>query len=212
MPILANPIGANGVSANTASASPVGIAASCRQVPTFNGVSQRVNISWQQTSTTSYIEIGVIRTQATGEIEYISDNTVANNYLRFNSDGTIRCRVTETDDSIRNITTDILNVDQPYKLRVEFNPSNFEVFLDGVSQGSANFAIAQNLSGTWQALASRISGSYGVMAIFDADFNNEAFYPLDDGFANNPTARNTLGTDGSFENMTSAAWLTRCDI
>ena len=212
MPILANPIGASGVSANTASASPVGIAATCRQIPTFNGVSQRVNISWQQTSTTSYIEIGVIRVQNTGTLEYIADNTATNNYIRLNGSGAIRCRFTETDGSIRNITTDVLNIDQPYKLRVEFNPSSFEVFLDGVSQGSANFAIAQNLSGTWQTLASRISGSYGLVAIFDADFNNEAFYPLDDGFANNPTARNTLGADGSFENMTSAAWSTRCDI
>lgn len=189
-----------------------GLVKACRQVPIFNGVSQRVNVSWQQTSPTSYIELGVIRTQATGNIEYIADNSVANNYIRINSDGAIRCRFTETDASIRNVTTGILNVNQPYKLRVEFTSSGFEVFLDGVSQGSANFVIAQDLTGTWQTLGSRISTSYGISALFDVDFNNEAFYPLDDGFANNPTARNTLGVDGTFENMTSAAWVVRCDV
>lgn len=54
------------------------------------------------------------------------------------------------------------------------------------------------------------SGNFASLTIYNLKINDGSVYnfPMDDGWANNPTMRNTgSGANGAFVNMTEAAWV-----
>lgn len=62
---------------------------------------------------------------------------------------------------------------------------------------------------TFDVVGSQALSSYALGFIWSLSFNDGSIYnfPMDDGWQNNPAMRNTgSGADGTFVNMTEAAW------
>lgn len=175
----------------------------CRQVPTFNGTDQWVSLTPTIISA-DYTSEATIVFDGTQTIRPWGTTTNFNSRLLVNVDGSISWRpgnsTSSYDLGAGTITTGI------HTIRVERVGSVGELFLNNISQGTQ----AVTSAGASVNAIQNQQGSFGGGAVYDVDIAGLAIYPLDDGFTNDPTARNTEGNDGTFINMDVNAWSEVC--
>ena len=122
--------------------------------------------------------------------------------------------------NIGGVRSDILQSSQfpasGANLKLSFNASSVDVFIDGSLVNTSVYTVGparQPTVNTW--VFARGDGAGGVGFVkgglaynFKVNDGSVYNYPMDDGWANNPKMRNTgTGADGTFINMTEAAWV-----
>jgi len=185
----------------------------CRPVPSFNGADQYVTMGPLTVAPSYSIKFKICPNSVGVTDAIIESSNLPNNYIRYRSDGTLRARV---QDSMSNFYTrgssNPLTVGSTYEVEVIVTPTSLEMVVDGVSQGTTNLTNPQDPTTTYSTLA---AGPRGIRCLNARLWDVEIFgavFPLDDGWSNNPTARNTgVGSDGVFMNMTEAAWTEVCE-
>lgn len=103
-----------------------------------------------------------------------------------------------------------LEIDEEYTFTIEtLGASGIRLTL-GASQATNSDAVSLQALVSEQQLGRRNSGEFFNGLVYDVLINDGSVYnfPMDDGWTNNPTMRNTsTGADGTFVNMTEAAWV-----
>lgn len=164
-----------------------------RLAPNFNGVSQAASVSIPVT-TSSVIEFDFISSSMQAGFAALIDSTSSSNRIaiRASADGMaiqlIGC--TGTIDGL------------PIVSNVTALP------MDGISH---TIVLTPSISGTIANIARNFANSVffsGVLYNLKVGDGSAYNFPMDDGWVNNPVMRNTgSGADGTFINMTEAAWV-----
>lgn len=184
----------------------------CRPVPSFNGADQYVSIPTLSVIP-SYTVKFKINPSSVGAIDSVIENDgPTSNYIQYRNDGRLRARIEDSVGGIYTRSSFALSVGTTYEVEVIITPTTLGMMIDGVSQGTTNLANPQDPATTYSSLGIGEGGRRALNAkLWDVEILG-AVFPLDDGWSNNPTARNTgVGGDGTFMNMTEAAWTEVCE-
>lgn len=162
-----------------------------RLAPNFNGISQYASIS-MPTSIGDVVRFKIIASgSGTGARVMLASGPTSGNHIYFigttiNLDGGRFTAKVNGSDVIPGIT------------QIPMDGMVYEFELTSTGNYDVNF------------VASKSDNFYCDFPIFDLSLNDGSVhnYPMDDGWANNPTTRNTgSGANGTFINMTEAAWV-----
>jgi hypothetical protein len=182
-----------------------------RFAPNFNGISQYAKPSDIVVSGDYSMEFKLKSNVGLGNdiAVYIGNDTSTSLSIASNGGGNFRFR-TPRGGSINGapFPPNLAGSTDTHTVTVSFVGNDYEFRFDGQLVGSGttvntnDFTI--NAFGTYDtSLNFFLSGM--IYNFSDSNGNN---YPMDDGWANNPTMRNAgTGADGTFINMTEAAWL-----
>lgn len=176
-----------------------------RYAPNFNGVSQYATHSAVILSGDFYFEfkIKVISFTAFAGIAYDSTGATPSFIRLFNSEDVQFADFANAFVTVPNLGA----VDGVYKrVQVQRISNVLSITVDGGAPITANTNGADVSLDTW----GRNSGSRSNISVIDLIYSDGSVYnfPMDDGWSNNPTMRNTgTGADGTFINMTEAAWV-----
>lgn len=161
-----------------------------RQAPNFNGVSQRGEVS------PIYLNLGDTITVTCGK-PTIPNATIIDGFgrafrIRLEPDGTIR---------IDGFTGTVNGL--PIDNRVTIWPDGISTF--ELTRSDATVDYFTSIGSRSEADVTYFDGLVYNFKVNDGSVYN---FPMDDGWANNPVMRNTgTGADGTFINMTEAAWV-----
>lgn len=182
-----------------------------RFAPNFNGVSQYAKPSDIVVSGDYSMRFKLKSNNGLGSSAevYIGNDASTSLSIASNGGGQFRFR-TPRGGSINGapFPPELVGSTATHTVTVSFVGNNYEFRFDGILVGSGTtintntFTI--NAFGTYDtALNFFFNGM-----IYDFSDSNGNVYPMDDGWPNNPTMRNTgSGANGTFINMTEAAWV-----
>lgn len=194
----------------------------CRQVATFNGVSQYVSIPLVTLS--GDFEIEMAFSPALVAAHLLADNTADAKSRIFYSGDDSKLEVFMSDSTLvrfawNSVVNSLLN------LEIKRVSSVWSAVLNGQSlgitsgQGSAGHLNINSICDQFGSPTglSRFEGDMFGLKIWDGGDRNTGTlvrdYPLNDGFANNPTIRDLANNqDGTAINFTEATWSERCDL
>lgn len=176
-----------------------------RLAPNFNGVSQYGDVG------------GITYTGDYSRSATVVMPTLSGNFVRLwgksgdftsrfliSDDGSANIKLSDTDNTGVNIPPGVFAAGQTFNVTVSRTGSNAKVTVNGVDFDFTSV----NTGGSTFNYIQRMSTSYGVGVVFDYYDSIGNFFPMDDGWPNNPVMRNTgTGADGTFVNMTEAAWV-----
>lgn len=186
----------------------------CRVVPIFNGIDQYMTIpNYQNPSSTFAFSFSIIPVSV-DVIQIIIDSDTTNNYARLQAGGTLRLRLTDTLAGIHTLQSLApLVVGVKYDVRCEITPAKIELFIDDVSQATSSITSPLVLTPNWNSVGATSLGSSPFNgSIFDVNLNDLRFYGMNDGFSANPVGVDSISSqNGTFVNMTSAAWENFCE-
>lgn len=189
----------------------------CRQVATFNGVSQYVSIP--SVTLSGDFEISLYFQHSLKTCVLLGSSTETSQIrLDANTNDRIRVILNGDFDDFSNALTGLV-VDQFYNLRIIKTGTTIEIFIDDVSKGT-NF---NNTTPTFDAISQLGTGIlYYDKSVLDLKIWTEGDrntgllvrnYPINDGYVNNPVVRDLASNqDGTAINFTEATWSGRCDL
>lgn len=185
----------------------------CRQVPTPNGVNQRVTIP--STNITGDYEFECVVGGKTFVDEVLIGAGGATPFIRIADNNTIRIQ-TATKLLLPTFPS-ALPTTGDHTIAVKRVGTNVSVSLNGVFGSTVSAAVES-------MVLDRLWEKDGIF-FFNSSMRNVKLWnngdrstgtlvldmPLNDGFVNNPVAVNLAGTDGVYLNATSAMWSEVCE-
>lgn len=175
-----------------------------RLAPNFNGVSQYGEFSADIVYTGDYsISFDVVKADSES-IRVFGNTSDFTGRFVINSDGSANVRPSsDLSDTGFDLPSGSISNGKS-RIQVERISNSLEVTINGSKTTFSN----ANTSSLSVSVVGRNASSFGSGIIYNYMDSLGNKYPMDDGWANNPTMRNTgSGADGTFINMTEAAWV-----
>jgi len=183
-----------------------------RWLMTLNGVSQYVQLDPVTLAGDFEISMMINPVSPSANDALLADDHGSTYYFRLNDANSIRVfsnGVGFTFNGAENLPTG------EFQVSFVLLNTKLKCFVDGVQFGTdititPYTGVDNFLIGSANSASKFFNGSLRDLKIWSGGDRTTGELivdmPLDDGYANNPTARNTVGADGAFVNMTEASW------